>query len=501
MPDMRTIDEQKTSYVEKVALACSTLGDDTVSTFDFYRDIFPEGFLQDAYKTNPSAPHDGRYVAIANALYERKRDGGTYRRNRYVTDDLATLLKLHGNVAFVSPCSFLGGKKDLDHLRFIHAFVVDLDYVDVQQMKDLFHQCTIGYLPTPTYIVNSGTGLHLYYVLEQPLICWPNQQAAYAALKHALIDLCWNMYTSQGKQKQFSGLVQPYRIVGSRSKLDVDVTTQKVVGDDYPVMAWKYGDKWTVEKLTRFVPRPDSPRWMKDMEEVNRLLHPGEDPGHLSLDKAKRLYPEWYDRRILHGEPPRKLEEYRWHVGRAVYDRWLERIKSEAQEGHRYHCIMCLAVYALKCDVPWEELRQDAYSLLSEFDSKTTDETNHFTVSDIDQALKAYRQPNYHRFTTKQVAYFSGLHIERNQTRKGRSQKEHLARARVLQEFDDPDGNWRGRPKGSKDKKPRKRTKDSKADQIRDYARKHPGMSNRQIAEALGINRNTVNKWLKKQGV
>lgn len=495
MSEMRTFEEQKVSYAEKVAYLCSVLGDETVSTYDFYRDIFPEGFLQDAYKANPNAPHDGKYVAIANALYTRKRDGGTYRKNRYVTDDLSALLKLKPNIAFISPCSFLGGKKDLEHLRFVHALVVDLDYVDIPQIKDLVHQCTIGYLPTPTYVVNSGTGLHLYYVFEKPLRVYPNQQPALSALKHALIDLCWNDYTSLGDERQYSGLVQPYRIVGSRTKLDVEKATEKVVSQDYPVMAWKYGDKWTVEKLLRFEPSVSvGHRWRKNMDEVERLLHPEKDPEHLTLDKAKKLYPDWYDRRILHGEPPKKLEEYRWHVNRAVYDKWLARIREEAKEGHRYHCIMCLAIYALKCDVPWDELRQDAYSLLAKFESRTTDETNHFTVSDIDQALKAYKQPNYHRFTSKQVAYFSGLYIEKDKTRKGRKQGEHLARARVLQQFDDPEGRWRnkdGRPKGSKNKRY------PKAELIREYAAEHPEASNRQIAEALGVSRNTVNKWLK----
>ncbi len=507
MSEIKTIDEQKLSYANKVGFLCTVLGMDDVSTYDFYRDIFPEGFLQDSFKTNPDAPHDGKYVGIANALYTRKRDGKTYRKNRYVTDDLATLLKLRTNVAFVSPCSFLGGKKDLKHLRFIHALVVDLDYVDPQQIKDLIHQCTIGFLPTPTYVVNSGTGLHLYYVFNKPVRCYPNQQPAYAKLKHALIDLCWNMYTSKGTDRQYSGLVQPYRIVGSRSKLDVDKQTQKVISQDFPVLAWRYGDKWTVEQFLAFEPSvPVMQHWRKDMNEVELLLHPELDPDRLTLSKAKELYPDWYDRRILHGEPPRSLKEYKWHLNRAVYDKWLERIRKEAVEGHRYHCIMCLAIYALKCStydekknpnpVTWEELRHDAYGLLDHFDGLTTDETNHFTVSDIDQALKAFRQQNYHRFTTKQVTYFSGISIEKDKTRKGRKQVEHLEEARLLRDFRQKrkGTNWydnAGRPKGSLNKNYPKK------DLILNYKKAHPGASQREIAKALGVSPTTVNKWLK----
>lgn len=509
MGDLRTVDEQRVGYVEKTACICSVLGIDTVSTYDFYRDVFPDGFLQDAYAVNPDARHDGKYVAIANAIHTRKRDGGTYRRNRYVTDDLSTLLKLRPNVAFVSPCSFLGGRKDLAHLRFIHAFVVDLDYVGVRQVQNFFHQCMIGYIPTPTYVVNSGTGLHLYYVLEEPLRCYPNQQPAYAALKHALIDLCWNSYTSKGDTRQYSGLVQPYRIVGSRSKLDVDHDTQHVVSQDYPVLAWRYGGKWTVDSFLSFEPSVKVlQRWRANMVEVDRLLHPGKDPDHLMLGKAKELYPEWYDRRILHGEPPKGIASRAWRVNRAVYDRWLERIRAEGVEGHRYHCIMCLAIYALKCSlydekrnpnpVTWEELRRDAYSLLDHFEGLTTDETNHFTASDVEQALKAFRQPNYFLFTMKQVSYFSGIHIERNQTRKGRKQAEHLEEARLLRDFRQQrkGTNWYdngGRPEGSKNKK------HPKKEAVLGYFEQHPDASHSQAARDLGISRPTVIKWLKQE--
>ena len=62
----------------------------------------------------------------------------------------------------------------------------------------------------------------------------------------------------------------------------------------------------------------------------------------------------------------------------------------------------------------------------------------------------------------------------------------HLARARTVQEFDDPDGAWR-----NKDGAP------TKADLVREYAAEHPDANHSEIARALGISRPTVIKWLK----
>lgn len=499
MAEVTSIDEQAAEYINKHAALLLELGD-PVTPYRFYREIFPESFLQDAYRVNPAAKHDGKFVAIANVIHERK-DGGVYRRNHYVLDDLTQVTKWTNQVAFLSPCSFLGGAKDLEHLRYLHAFVVDLDYVGVQQLVDVFHQCQIGFLPTPTYVVNSGTGLHLYYVLEKPVTCYKKQQECYNALKHALIDLCWNEYTSKSVDRQYSGLVQPYRIPGTRTKLDVDRETQKVVTNDFPVTAFRYGGKWTIDALLDWEPHPNvgTCYYIERCTGIRRMLcgeidgfeitpngHYAEHgEGRVSIEEAKERWPEWYDRRILHGEPPKDIASYKWHVSPRVYEWWLRKIKAEAKPGHRYHCIMCLAIYAIKCDVPYAKLKDDAYSLLEAFDDRTNDETNHFHASDIAQALKAYRSKVYATFPIGSIEYFSGLHIGRNK-RRGRDQQTHLVAARAVQNVLDPHGKWRNR-----DGAPTKR------DLVRAYAMEHPEDNHSEIARALDVSRPTVIKWLK----
>ena len=492
--DLQTLSGQEQSYLNKEDYLTRLYGAH-VMAFDFYRDVFPFGFLQDRYRANPAAPHDGKYVSIANAIHEA-RDGHLYRKNHFVTNDLGWLLRLRKRVAFVAPCSFLAPKKDLDHLRFVHALVVDLDYVDVPQLRDLDHQITIGYVPRPTYIVNSGTGLHLYYLLDEPQRVYPNQQAAWAALKHALIDLCWNDCTSQGETRQYSGLVQPYRIVGSRSKLDCDPDTERVKSCEWEVTARRVGGRWTVDELLAFEPPTlaGTGPWEENITRARELFHPELDKNHVTLERARELWPEWYDRKILRNEPPRDISEYKWHVNPRVYEWWLRRIRVEAQPGHRYYCLMMLAVYAIKCDVSEERLRADAYGLLETFESRTVDESNHFKKSDVEQAIHAYRNVAYATLPIGSIEYFSGLRIERNQRRKGRKQEEHLRRARALCDLDHPDGSWR--EGNSRKGRPNKRH--PKRDAILEYAERHPGQTQREIAAALGVSKSTVNKWLRE---
>lgn len=74
---------------------------------------------------------------------------------------------------------------------------------------------------------------------------------------------------------------------------------------------------------------------------------------------------------------------------------------------------------------------------------------NALTEEDIRSALEAYDK-EYYNFTISDIEALTDVRIERNK-RNGRSQKEHLKRARAVQEVDYPGGTWR--KKGQKKRK------------------------------------------------
>lgn len=57
----------------------------------------------------------------------------------------------------------------------------------------------------------------------------------------------------------------------------------------------------------------------------------------------------------------------KWSVKRDLYDWWKGKIIENATYGHRYFCLMCLAIFAIKCDVPEEELKLRCISVSSDF--------------------------------------------------------------------------------------------------------------------------------------
>ena len=140
------------------------------------------------------------------------------------------------------------------------------------------------------------------------------------------------------------GILQGFRVVGSGSKL----------GREYPVTAYRLGGRVTLEKLLEFIPDSNGEQqWLEGLMRKSRL----------SLAEAKEKYPDWYERRIV-----KKERRGRWTVKRDLYDWWLHRIGDEIRVGHRFYGIMTLAIYAKKCGIDEDELRQDAFSLLKPYD-------------------------------------------------------------------------------------------------------------------------------------
>ena len=278
------------------------------------------------------------------------------------------------------------------------------------QLRDTLHQMNKDILPQATFVVNSGTGLHLYYVLEEPIPMYPHNQKCLKELKYSLTRQIWNRYTSTIKEPQMQGILQGFRVVGSGSKL----------GREYPVTAYRLGGRVTLEKLLEFIPDSNG-----EQQQLLGLMR----KGRLSLAEAKEKYPDWYERRIV-----KKERRGRWTVKRNLYDWWLHRIADEIRVGHRFYGIMTLAIYAKKCGISEEELRHDAFSLLKPYDDMSVEDINRFTKDDVVCALEMFNE-DYVTFPRDDIAKISGLSMPVNK-RNWRKQAEHLRRARAVQMVD-----------------------------------------------------------------
>lgn len=418
------------------------------SASEFYRDMFPAGTFENRVgrKDNYEKTNKGNGFIVYTTENDKKK-------TRIVFDDLAEIFELQNNpCAFMSPIAYFGRNRTAANARLLFALTFDLDEVGEEELKNFFgfwvYQKRI---PCPTYVVNSGGGVHLYYVFKKPIPMTPGNQKSIKKIKYALTEKVWNGDTSRLKDRQYQGLNQGFRLVGSKTKHGEIVTV------------WKTGDRITVEDLLSYIP--------EDVQADFKIFEP-----KMSLEEARKKYPEWYHQRIELGR-----KKMSWTCHRGLYDWWKKQIK-QIELHHRYFFIMSLTIYAIKCGIEYEELEKDAFSFKDIMNRKAPD--NPFTDDDINSALEMY-QECYKSFPRDEISKITAVKIEPNK-RNGRPQELHLEIARSTQAIlNKVNGTeWRnqdGRP--------------SLKDVVFKYLEQHPTDTKAEVARGTGLERHTVYKY------
>lgn len=430
---------------------------DSIEPLEFYRELFPIGELEETGKEET-----GRYNAIAVELLSEEEKKlsklNVYARKFVITDDLNIMQKLFSsnNFIIISPITYIGKSREATNARYIYAMAIDLDGITKEEyLRNLFHQFEEAeYLPKPTFIVWSGTGIHLYYQFEKPIPCFQNVTKQLQELKSALTRKIWNSYiTSLSNKPQLQSLFQGFRMCGGVTK------------NGNKTEAFYYGDKVSIEYLNSFV---------VDESQVKDIVY----KSNLTKAKAKELYPEWYDKRIIQKRP---RGTWQCKNGDKVYQWWLNKLKAEIKEGHRYYGLMCLAIYAKKCGVSKEQLEKDAFGLFEFMEGLTVDNNNHFKQDDILAALELYND-SYITFPIDSISELTNIHIEKNK-RNGRNQRLHLEIARntlaTLNKYSD--STIQGRP--------------SKKEDVLRWKVEHPTGTKNQCIYDTGLSKSTVYKY------
>lgn len=453
-----------------------------VSCLDFYRDLFPLGSFEKQGEPVPGVAN-GVIFHPASAV-------SPFSHHDLIFDDLSAISEhLSQGCFMIAPCSFFGKSRTLKNSHLCYALAVDIDDVGEKQLLDLIHQCQHKVLPMPTYIVNSGGGVHLYYFFENPIPMYPQHQQFLKELKIVLTERVWNAYTSliSTDNRQYQGIVQAFRAVGSVCKFD----------EKFRVKAYRVGRKVYVDELTEILSSTVTvPSGKHLAKSARRCLDLFEDPDYIdrllsslskselarTLKEAKELWPDWYERRVVQNLPP---ENWRKGSSAGLYKWWLKRIRKEIIVGHRYNAILTLGIFSQKCQVPFEQFEADAWSLFPYFASLSADKP--FYDYEVETALKAIKERNFVRYTKKEIERLTALNMTSSAKRNGRKQDFHLALARSQREKLielGQVGAVGGRPTKEKD--------------IREYLEKHPNEKNRsKVAAELGMNRDTVAKWMK----
>ncbi len=453
--------EDLTLYWEVMAVLQAQF--EEVSGYDFYREIFPACARSDEQHEDFSHPHP-----IFLCFDEKKGYRVRYPmyRDTWETDYMERVEQQEN--CLCGGVSYRKRKNILANAQRMNALIFDLDGVGEHEIRNLLHRFNLEAgklrsLPVPTFLVASGTGVHLYYVFDEPVDLFPNIKLQLKSLKHDLTFKIWEYKaTSKEKSIQYQSINQAFRMVGSLNEKH---------GNE--IRAFRVGGTVTMDYMNRYVIDPKN---TVDLQQRFR-------PSRMTREEAQLTYPEWYQRVVVEGDKRKK----KWDIAGkvhgedpyALYHWWLRQI-DQIRGGHRYFFLMCLAIYACKCDVPKNKLKEDleeAYKVLQE-----VEHTNPMKREDIKSALESFSK-EYYNFTLDDIEKLTEIRIERNK-RNGRRQKDHLKRARAVQMVDYPDGEWK-----NKEGRPEKKI------MVAAYRNEFPEASVTEVARALKMSRTTVYKW------
>lgn len=437
------------------------LGMEPVSSIDFYDDIFGTDLephrLPEDYRT-------GEYGAIALELINKTKNGKKVNQGRRitVTDGCMELYNLINNSTtdcHIAPVSYCGRQRINKNARYLYALCIEIDSINKKTgIHELFYifRRTTRPIPRPTYIVCSGTGLHLYWKFERPIPLFKNVYESLKSAKQYMTRNLWDKQISDAWQHiQYESLLQAFRCVGSVCK-----------NRKKRVLAFRVGDKLTIEQFNSRLP---------ESVQITTIYK-----SNLTKQKAKELYPDWYQRRIVEGQ-----SRGHWTRHQGIYFNWIKKIcdlKKGAEVGHRYNCLENLCALAVQCGISSEQVEEDCRRVAEHMETLTDNEDNHFTEYDVLCALRTYYTASEQAYR-RRIDYVSektGIRITPNK-RNYRKQNIHLERARAVQKIDYPNNEWAGRK--------------NKKDVVQAWRAEHPSGRKIDCEKDTGLSRHTVLKW------
>lgn len=342
----------------------------------------------------------------------------------------------------------------------VHALIIDMDNVWAGVLQSALQNDwneDDKELPKPTYIVNSGTGLHLYFLFDEPI---PHYVCNSEKIDQLYRRLAVQQTTSRiYLQKQVQWFGQDFRMAGSLNKYN------------WRNEVFRVGEKWDIDRLAQAV----------GMEDTHFVRY-GE-PRTRQLVKCERT--------------KNRTKRKGWRCNQGFYDYTLERCRNETKEGNRYMSFCALTVIAWKCNVPISKVEQDLKGLIPKYNKGAK---RQITEKEIEHALRMYNEkamltqrerlqdwigweykPQTNRHYGKQVFKRKKSQEARD---KGLKNTNLEVRGWAVRDAMYPDGEWR-----NKDGAP------SKQEEVRAWRQLHPDGKPKDCMADTGISKNTVYRW------
>jgi hypothetical protein len=331
-----------------------------------YLEVDPDDYLESIF---PEKSPDDDFLLVIGTLKDSKGnliEKGTVLRIKF---EELYLFSWKSN-AYIPYADFYKNYYHSKTLKRVRAFVVDIDNLTSLTFKR-FLRFNLKQIPTPTYIVNSGKGIHLVYKLLEP------QEVKGSRWTLNRINSEIQNLISQCVEVDKHSLFQPYRFPGFASKINTIAT------------AFKLREAYTLEELMEFL-KIRKPKELK------------------KKSKKAEVFPI----------PNGSIHFYNWFCNKLF--------RYPPIPGRRHNSFFALGIVSYKCRrvVPKDEAEEVVYMVYEVMQNKNL----HVGFS-LREALEAfYKGYNPKAITVRWKTLCDLLGWEyRANKRNGKSREEHLA--------------------------------------------------------------------------
>ena len=421
----------------------------------------------------------------------------------------------YNNVA-LSPCLYWKNWKSKSLVNYVCAFVLDIDKVRPRDLGEFINFFEEGKIPTPTFIANSGSGVHFYYILNEPFPINPKINPSNNDLADLIYNGLYDIVHRMGwgdAQRHWIG--QEYRVVNSKTKLG---QTSSV---------FKIGDIYTIEDLLTIcqieltenknidrqfnIPSEKMIQWAKCIsEDLNKelpdLANAKEVYGFIKENKVE--YKK--NRNLRKSEALKDTSKHLQKVrlprlkidkeNQTFYTSTYETVKEVAVIGNRYNSCLALAVIANKDNISEEVFFNDLEELIKHWNVKFSKEK--FNQKNVEAIKRFYRNQydanaktleKWLGFKFRRIASMKAMIASKNRNYEPFVLEVHLEEKRLLRDH-------RCKKRGVKwdDNSGRKKASletSYVAQKLKRYLLKHPDVTRGEIKEATGISYPTIQKW------
>lgn len=354
---------------------------------------------------------------------------------------------------YISPSGFYDDFYRTTHLDKQYAVALDLDGVLPGALRSILASIKEGKIPAPTFITNSGSGIHAFYFLEPALDVYAAERKELKKLYQTMHEKWGQVYG--GTQRHWMG--QSYRIVSSSTKLG-DITTAYRIAEPWTItgLSKAFGYNWSPEKSSYGKATPKMLAYASDLAKQHGIDAPGGD----SFSEVAQFIKEHAPVR------PERAGRRGW------YESTFQKVLTRTKEGYRYSSLMALCVIAAKCEISEERLDADLEQIRIAWSSWTM-WNERFNEDNIPSAKRCYdvsfkKVPSYKLEEWLGWEFKGG--VKSRPAGKRMKQADHLAHIA-------------------------RRKKGLCLTVISEYIAEHPDASKSQIARDTGLSRPTIIKY------